>query len=89
MSECPKVHFVALRFILYAHVLTIFQVPLTPLLPAISVFVNIFLMLRLSEATWVRFAVWMAIGGYFFFFSLLFCIPFDHRKPSKIFVRCK
>ena len=47
-------------------ILTIFQVSMTPYLPAISVFVNIFLMLRLSEATWVRFAVWMAIGLYFF-----------------------
>ena len=53
-------------------ILTIFQVPLTPYLPAISVFVNIFLMMRLSEATWVRFAVWMAIGLY------LFLLPFTY-----------
>ena len=38
------------------------QVPWVPILPCISVFVNIFLMMRLSEATWIRFGVWMVIG---------------------------
>jgi hypothetical protein len=39
-----------------------FMVPLVPWIPLLSMFVNIFLMLKLSYLTWVRFAVWMVIG---------------------------
>ena len=39
-----------------------FKVPLVPLLPTISVFVNSYLMLKLSTITWIRFTIWMAIG---------------------------
>ncbi|XP_045162286.2 cationic amino acid transporter 2-like isoform X2 [Mercenaria mercenaria] len=45
-----------------------FKVPWLPFLPGISIFVNIFLMLRLPNATWIRFAVWMAIGFIVYFF---------------------
>lgn len=39
-----------------------FQVPLVPLVPGVSIFLNVFLMLKLSPLTWVRFAIWLAIG---------------------------
>ncbi|XP_054164905.1 high affinity cationic amino acid transporter 1-like isoform X2 [Oppia nitens] len=39
-----------------------FQVPLVPWIPFLSVFVNFYLMLKLSRMTWIRFAVWMFIG---------------------------
>ncbi|XP_052285409.1 high affinity cationic amino acid transporter 1-like isoform X1 [Dreissena polymorpha] len=44
-----------------------FKVPWLPFLPGISIFVNIFLMMRLPEATWIRFAVWMVIGFLIYF----------------------
>lgn len=40
----------------------IFRVPLVPLIPAISIFVNIYLMLMLDMYTWIFFAVWLVIG---------------------------
>lgn len=39
-----------------------FKVPLVPLIPAISIFMNIYLMLMLDEYTWIRFGSWMVIG---------------------------
>jgi len=39
-----------------------FKVPLVPWLPACSILVNIFLMMKLSWQTWVRFAIWLLAG---------------------------
>lgn len=39
-----------------------FKVPLVPWLPAFSTFINLYLMCNLKVDTWIRFAVWMAIG---------------------------
>lgn len=39
-----------------------FQVPLVPLIPGASILANVFLMMKLSALTWVRFSVWIAIG---------------------------
>lgn len=46
------------------------QVPLVPIVPALSVFINLYLMLVLDVYTWIRFGVWLAIGksvGFEFF----------------------
>lgn len=39
-----------------------FRVPLVPLVPALSVFLNISLICHLSSMTWARFLFWMIIG---------------------------
>ena len=50
-----------------------FMAPCIPGLPILAIYCNIFLMLRLSTITWVRFAVWMLVGKSFAF---KFCIHF-------------
>ncbi|XP_013862646.1 cationic amino acid transporter 4 [Austrofundulus limnaeus] len=39
-----------------------FQVPFVPLTPGASILINVFLMMKLSFLTWIRFTVWIAIG---------------------------
>lgn len=39
-----------------------FKVPFVPFLPCFSIFCNIFLMLQLDGATWIRFGVWLVVG---------------------------
>jgi solute carrier family 7 (cationic amino acid transporter), member 3 len=45
-----------------------FKVPCVPIIPCLSVLVNIYLMLQLDIFTWIRFIVWMTIG-YFIYFT--------------------
>lgn len=42
-----------------------FHVPWVPLIPGVSIFVNIYLMLMLDMYTWLFFAVWLVLGEYF------------------------
>lgn len=46
-----------------------FEVPFVPVIPMISVWVNILLMFNLSGATWIRFAIWMTLGNNRFAFE--------------------
>ena len=43
-----------------------FMAPLVPGLPILSMFFNVFLMLKLSKLTWIRFGVWMGLGKYMY-----------------------
>lgn len=42
----------------------LFRVPFVPVVPAISIFINIYLMLQLDSWTWIRFGIWMIIGKF-------------------------
>ncbi|MDH6218710.1 amino acid permease [Streptomyces pseudovenezuelae] len=45
-----------------------FRTPLVPALPIVSVLASLWLMLNLPAETWLRFAIWMAIGFFVYFF---------------------
>lgn len=44
-----------------------FKVPLVPLLPCLSVFINLYLIFQLDVFTWIRFVVWILIGYAIYF----------------------
>ncbi|XP_074601056.1 high affinity cationic amino acid transporter 1-like isoform X2 [Brevipalpus obovatus] len=55
-----------------------FQVPWVPLIPILSIFINVYLMMKLSVMTWIRFAVWMMIG-----LTIYFCYGVWFSKERK------
>ncbi|XP_026464786.1 cationic amino acid transporter 2-like, partial [Ctenocephalides felis] len=57
-----------------------FSVPLVPYVPAISIFVNILLILMLDPATWIRFGIWMTIGILLY---LLYGLPNTMKEMAR------
>ncbi|XP_076244135.1 cationic amino acid transporter 2-like [Calliopsis andreniformis] len=56
-----------------------FSVPLVPFLPALSILVNIYLMMMLDVMTWVRFLIWMVVG-----LGIYFCYGVWHSKMRRM-----
>ncbi|XP_012686374.2 high affinity cationic amino acid transporter 1-like isoform X2 [Clupea harengus] len=44
-----------------------FKVPLLPVLPVVSMFINVYLMMQLGRGTWIRFVIWMILGFIIYF----------------------
>ena len=48
-----------------------FMVPGVPIIPALSIFFNVLLLVMLNQWTYIRFSVWMALGKNSVFYSCL------------------
>nr|XP_020016232.1 cationic amino acid transporter 4 [Castor canadensis] len=61
-----------------------FQIPLVPLTPALSILLNICLMLKLSYLTWLRFAIWLLIGLAVYFGYGIWHSKENQRDPPEL-----
>uniref|UniRef100_T1H1G4 Cationic amino acid transporter C-terminal domain-containing protein n=1 Tax=Megaselia scalaris TaxID=36166 RepID=T1H1G4_MEGSC len=67
----------------------LFRVPWVPLVPAISIFVNVYLMLQLDYYTWIRFGFWMIVGLPMYFVCVcMYDRPSNSKKSMKTSVGC-
>ncbi|XP_017376448.1 cationic amino acid transporter 4 [Cebus imitator] len=59
----------------------LFQIPMVPLIPALSILLNICLMLKLSYLTWVRFSIWLLLGLAVYFGYGIWHSKENRREP--------
>ncbi|XP_074247351.1 cationic amino acid transporter 4 isoform X2 [Saimiri boliviensis] len=59
----------------------LFQIPMVPLIPALSILLNICLMLKLSYLTWVRFSIWLLLGLAVYFGYGIWHSKENQREP--------
>lgn len=61
-----------------------FKVPLIPFLPCMSIFINVYLMMKLDVHTWIRFSIWIILGGMIYiFYSISHSVEGKRLKGSK------
>ncbi|XP_068699271.1 high affinity cationic amino acid transporter 1-like isoform X2 [Montipora foliosa] len=64
-----------------------FKVPCVPAIPLLSIFINVFLILKLSYMTWIRFAVWMTIGlSIYIFYGLRHSVEGKRQSEEEGYV---
>lgn len=56
-----------------------FKVPFVPLVPCLSVLVNLYLIFQLDVFTWIRFAIWIFIG-----YAIYFTYGVKHSVEGKL-----
>ncbi|KAL6046629.1 hypothetical protein STEG23_017535 [Scotinomys teguina] len=61
-----------------------FQIPLVPLTPALSILLNICLMLKLSYLTWLRFIFWLLVGLAVYFGYGIWHSKENQREPLEL-----
>ncbi|XP_052014198.1 cationic amino acid transporter 4 [Apodemus sylvaticus] len=61
-----------------------FQIPLVPLTPALSILLNICLMLKLSYLTWLRFIFWLLVGLVVYFGYGIWHSKENLREPLEL-----